>query len=144
MRKSFWCIVIVSLLASSVVSVAGRSVKLSQLNYRGGLMYEINSDKPFTGYAEGMSKDGFLRLNYKNGMAHGEAFTLYSNGQIKYRENYRKGQLHGRWVWYYPNGQIQIATNYKNGKTHGDWIWYNPDGSVKQRLIMRNGRESRW
>jgi antitoxin component YwqK of YwqJK toxin-antitoxin module len=61
---------------------------------RQGVIYEVNSQTPFTG----------------------SSVDYYENGELQSRENYKDGEKDGLWEWFYKNGQLEERINYKDGK----------------------------
>ncbi|MDP7666421.1 MAG: toxin-antitoxin system YwqK family antitoxin, partial [Candidatus Poseidoniia archaeon] len=107
------------LIITALMLVVGCSkpIDVDKLVERGGLLYEVNSDKPYSGpvfslYENGqMSEEGTL----KNGKADGKATEWNKNGQKSLEATFKDGELDGRETHWYVNGQKRIEETYKDG-----------------------------
>ena len=134
---------------------------------RQGLVYEVNSDTPFTGLAvsyylnnqykykknykdgkqhglyEEFYRNGQLHVkeNYKDGKVHGPVERFYENGQLQGKANLRDGELHGPAEAFYENGQLQVKRNYKNGKDHGPFEWFYENGQLEAKGNFKDGKQ---
>ncbi len=82
------------------------------------IVYEISTDKPFTGKIEiyfENSKQLNFSAEYKKGVPHGETVEYYENGNIKEKYSYKKGKLHGTFESYDEDGKLSEKHKYKNG-----------------------------
>ena len=84
-------------------------VNLNSLLERGGLFYEINSEKPFSG----------------------SVFDKYESGQYELKGSLKKGEWDDLTTEYYENGQKRKEKIYKKGKVISKKEW-KKDGSVKE------------
>jgi uncharacterized protein (TIGR02145 family) len=134
---------IIILLIVVVASGCTKEVKKDALVERNGLMYEVNSDKPFSGkavYAYDMTsyKDGkkhghdidfsgdskIWDILYKDGKVQAVK-TWYENGQQKYEESRKDNKLHGLKKTWYENGQIEVEAPFNAGNFQGSVkMWY--------------------
>ena len=73
---------------------------VTDLQDRGGVKYEKNTEEPFTG----------------------KYMKYYGDGQKKLEENYKGGKLEGFSTGWFENGQKHWEGNYKDGKKDGHWI----------------------
>ena len=96
-----------------LISCSQEEVKEFDLNYRNGLFYEVNSEKPFSGIAQGGFKtDGNLtKTIIKNGIpVSGEQY--YGNGQLRIAFEVGETGSIGR----YQRWQVKITECFhKNG-----------------------------
>jgi antitoxin component YwqK of YwqJK toxin-antitoxin module len=102
-----------------LISGCGKVVTRSELNFRNGIFYPINSDKPFSGTKVSYYDNGQLKTldNIKKGKLHGITLKYYKNGQLQYSRNYKKGKLHGLCQeWSSINGELRFSHNYKDGE----------------------------
>ena len=97
--------------ASEWVSKDGKWVQ------RGDLMYEANSETPFTGVV--------VLLKYENGK--------------KYLElTYKDGKKDGLETWWHSNGQKWQETTYKDGKEVSKTMW-DEEGNVEEQTAPAAG-----
>ena len=99
------------LIITALMLVVGCSkpIDVDKLVKRGGLLYEVNSDKPFSG----------------------EGVSYYSNGQKREEGTLKDGERDRKWTDWYKNGQKKWEGTYKDGK----WIkrtWWDEDGNKEQ------------
>ena len=81
----------------------GKTVPLSELVRKDGLMYERDGETPFTGVA---------------------VFTLW-NGQKASEGTFKDGKLEGLQTTWHDNGQKESERTYKDGKEEGlSTAWY--------------------
>jgi len=87
---------------------------------RGGLMYEVNGQKPYTG----------------------DVFELYDNRNRKLSGILKGGKLVSRTEWkYFENGQKKSEETYKNGKLDGLWTSWYENGKKKYEGTYKDGKE---
>ena len=83
-----------TLFITSLVLIVGCSsepLNEESLLERGGLKYESNSTKPYSG----------------------KVFDLWDNGSEKLEGSYKKGGREGLWIFWYDNGQKMIEFETK-------------------------------
>ena len=85
-----------------------KTIDVDKLVERGGLYYEINSDKPFSG----------------------ETVEYFENGQKSEERTYKNGFEDGLWTNWYENGQKMYETTFKDGKEI-DYKAWDEDGNKK-------------
>tara|TARA_A100001388_G_C28541743_1_gene390576 strand:- start:90 stop:452 length:363 start_codon:yes stop_codon:yes gene_type:complete len=109
--------IIVLSLSILLILGCGKVVEKSELNFRNGIYYPINSDKPYSGKIVSYYENGQLEYskNYKNGQSEGLHKSWYENGQLKTSGNYKNGQREGLHKSWYENGQLKYSRNFKNG-----------------------------
>ena len=100
--------IIISLLIL-LVGCSKESVEYSKLQNRGGLLYKINTEEPYSGLS----------------------FELYENGQKEWDGTYKDGKGDGLYTMWYENGQKQSDGTWKDGNMIPSKEW-NEDGSVKE------------
>ena len=79
------------------------------------------------------------KINFKNGLRHGERIVYHSNGKIVRKTNYKNGKLHGEYISYYENGKISYKINFKNGLKHGEYISYYENNKIFYKVNYKNG-----
>ena len=101
-----------------LISGCGRVVEESELNFRNGKYYPLNSDTPYSGKMVRYYQNGQLKAegNFKKGEADGIYKSWYENGQLEHEINYTGGELNGFSESYYENGQLKSSGFYKDGK----------------------------
>ena len=134
----------------SVVSCSVPEVPIDNLVERNGIVYQVNSDKPYSGKAieyfangqaefiETYKKGRIVQTEYysSNGALQTKSFykddeqtgveEYYENGQLAYKASYDKN-LTGFEEDYYENGQLAYKATYKNGEIV-DEEEYNENG----------------
>jgi antitoxin component YwqK of YwqJK toxin-antitoxin module len=95
-----------------------REKHYSETQERGGVLYIVNEDKPYTGIVFNNHDNGNLRYEapYKNGLKNGEVVSYYQNGQLRVKANYKNGQYDGSYQEYFDNGELAIDWIYKDGE----------------------------
>ena len=87
----------------SVVSCSVSEVPIDSLVERNGIVYQVNSDKPYSG----------------------KAIDYYANGQAAYIETYKKGRV-VQTEDYSSNGTLEYKDFYKDDvQTGGEEYWEN-------------------
>jgi len=148
--------------------------KVSDLVYRGGLYYNVNSEEPLSGKFEAKYDDGSpmaeshyddgkkegvekswdetgtlrLEANYQNGKRHGLTRNWHSNGQMMSETNYANGKIHGVSKTWHNNGKLSTEASYNFGKNEGVYQSWHSNGEKMAEIHYRNnqkhGMEIRW
>lgn len=142
--------------------------EITRLVERNGLMYQQNSNTPFTGtfteysvygqdrkraetsYKNG-KKDGLYILwsqtgqiasqaNFKDGVQNGTETIWYLNGVKGGEGEFADGKKHGPWTEWYTNGRKWKQGSYLNGAKDGVWTEWSEDGGSTTRTTYRNGK----
>ena len=100
-----------------IVGCSSDPIDVDKLVERGGLLYEVNSDKPYSG----------------------PAFSLYENGQKEEEGTLKDGKLDEKWTKWYMNGQKEEEGTYKDGKPDGKWIRWYENGQKIREGTYKNG-----
>ncbi len=127
----------------NTVSAEVRTV--NHLQYKDGIHYEINTEKPFTGKLLKKYKNGRKRTegNYKNGMRQGLATWWHDNGKKEAERNWKDDKQHGVFtLWYHDNGQKMSEVNYKDGNKHGVFTLWHYSGKKKSEECYQNGNKA--
>jgi len=118
-----------------------KEINSDQLVERNGIIYEVNSQIPFSGrevhYHENFQLQG--KGNFKDGERHGPLEYYYENGQLEAKANYKDGELNGPLENYHENGQLEAKANYKDGELNGLWESYYENGELVSKYCYRNG-----
>ncbi len=111
------------------------------LDYREGLLYEINSQTLFTGIAVYYYENGQLerKENFKDGFATGPTEFYHENGQLNLKRDYKDGKPEGLWESYRENGLLRWKGNHKDGKAEGLSEGYDENGQVRFKYCYNNG-----
>ena len=118
MRKTLLIITALMLM----LGCSSEPIDVDKLVERGGLHYEVNSDKPFSG----------------------EVISWYYSGQLKKKGTYKDGELDGLETWWYENGQKESEGTYKNGEEDGLWTWWYENGQKKYEITYKDGKQKRY
>ena len=139
--KKLTSIILLSL-SVLLISGCGKVVEESELNFRNGKFYLINSDKPFSGKCVGYYKNGQLQQSerYKNGLMNGSFERYYENGQLMFSGSMKNGKLNGLHKKYYKNGYLLTLEDYKDGERHGLFESYHPNGKLNFSEKYKNGK----
>ena len=135
MRLCTFNIFYIPVLLFCLTSCSGeKEVPETNLVKRGGITYQVNSDKPFKGTTVAYYGNGqvMTRKSYKDGQFHGLVETFYGNGQSEEKSYYKAGQLHGPSEAFYANGQLQGKGNFKDGQPHGLIERFHENGQLTQ------------
>ena len=105
---------------------------------RSGLLYEIGSDEPFTGYIVGKSREGYrstactFKKQYKDGVLNGKSIFWYKSGKVESVEPYKDGKLHGVVTRYYSDGKKKAKIHFVDGQRGGAMgeIFWDKNGRV--------------
>ena len=86
---------------------------------RGGLLYEVNGQKPYTG----------------------DVFELYKDGSRKSTGSLKGGKKDRLWTEWYENGEKRLEGTYKDGKEDGLWTHWDNDGTKYEGKVIRKDDE---
>jgi|GEM_PF-656017 antitoxin component YwqK of YwqJK toxin-antitoxin module len=124
--------IIVLLLGVSVLSSCKKSIDIKQMQSRGGLAYEEDAEKPYSGevleYYDDDDKKIKSKVYFKDGKFDGVCLFYHENGQLSEEDKYVNGkQLESK--NYFDNGQILGEVAYSDGKI------------IKMINYLRNGEK---
>ena len=116
-------------------------ININNLVERGGKLFKINDDIPYSGLAFSLYDGGEKHIEgtYKDGKQDGLWTYWYDSGQKKGEENYKDGKRDGLWISWYSNGQKKFEDNYKDGRVEGKWIWWDENGEKREEITYKNG-----
>jgi antitoxin component YwqK of YwqJK toxin-antitoxin module len=101
-----------------IVGCSSDPIDVDKLVERGGLLYEVNSDKPYSG----------------------PAFSLYENGQKEEEVTYKDGKPDGKWIRWYENGQKIREGTYKDEEFDGKWTEWYENGQKAAEGTLKDGK----
>lgn len=83
-----------------------------------------------------------LRLEYRGGLAVGEAEWRHENGQLALRGAYEGGLATGTWTWWRSNGVRAATCDFRAGEPAGEWALWAADGRRERtpsegRMVLR-------
>jgi antitoxin component YwqK of YwqJK toxin-antitoxin module len=113
--------VFLSLLMCIAMVSCTREVEERNTVERGGLLYEMGAEQPFTGIVNGRGREDYRKKAYD------------------YKKQYKDGVLNGETVFYFSNGKMESKVPYKDGEINGFMIRYWPNGRPKARIHFVNG-----
>ena len=116
-------------------------ININNLVERGGKLFKINDDIPYSGLAFSLYDGGEKHIEgtYKDGKQDGLWTYWYDSGQKKGEENYKDGKRDGLWISWYSNGQKKFEDNYKDGRVEGKWIWWDENGEKRDEKTYSDG-----
>ena len=121
----------------------GRTVDDSKWVVRDGLMYEANSETPFTGVAvlekhENGKKE--REVTYKDGKWGLETWW-HSNGQKWSEGTWKDGKREGLLTHWWDNGQKASEITYKDGKEEGLCTDWHENGQKASEETWKDGKK---
>ncbi len=119
-----------------------KAVDESTLVERGGLNYEVNTTKPFSGKAFELYDNGqeAFKGTYKDGKRDGLATMWWENGQKKQETTFKYGKKHGLHTIWYENGKKMEEGIYNEHEQEGLWVWWWENGQKKRDGIFIHGK----
>ena len=109
---------VIPLLFLLVLTACATPVVLAdKLVERYGVVYQVDSDEPFTGHSE----------------------RFHDNGRLKNRTHYKDGKKNGLSEWYWENGNLGQRGNLKDGKKNGLLEMFNENGELIRRFNYKDG-----
>lgn len=101
--------------------------------YSEGVVYKVNSQKPFTGTA----KSEYSKFDVVDGLLNTKGGSGYGLGQLI---TLKDGKLNGPFVTRGNQKKILIKTNLKGAKIEGFFEEYHPNGQLKVKFKSKDGR----
>jgi hypothetical protein len=129
-----------SILICLALAACTREVEERNTVERGGLMYEIGAEHPFTGIVNGRGREDYrnkiydFKKRYKNGVLDGEAVFYYSNGKMESKVPYKNGEINGFMMRYWPNGKPKARIHFAGGLRgglKGEMFWDEKGRQIK-------------
>jgi len=113
---------------------------------RGGLSYEVNGQKPYTGDVFELYKDGSRKYtgSIKGGRVNGLLTSWYENGQKEFEGVFKDGKKDGVHKGWYENGEKKGEGTYKDGKLDGLFTSWYEFGNKDSEKTYNNGELTVW
>ena len=123
-------------------AVEKKVVDESKLLERGGLKYEVNSEKPFTGIAISYYETGEKQSEqeYRNGKEEGKYIALFPNGKKFFQSWKQDGKQNGKTTIWHANGQKDTEVGFRDGEYHGEYMKWYENGQKKDVGEYRDGK----
>ena len=137
--------ILISIFAVACTNLGERVVDHNPTVNRRGLIYEANSETPFTGtlvvyYSNGQK---FMESEYHNGKLHGEMICWFPNGQRQSYCEYRDGKKHGKSISG-PNGHKIIEVEYQDDKLVEEKCWAENGQKISEGSFRDNKHHGKW
>lgn len=119
----------------------------SDTNYyvKNSIIYNIKTNKPFTGVIKGKSEDKFVEYHVKNGIKNGPFIMTLKNGKVVIKGNIDNGSNTGKWEYFYNSGEPESYGIFVDDIPEGIWVWYFPDGKLREiGKYSKGNRDSIW
>jgi antitoxin component YwqK of YwqJK toxin-antitoxin module len=157
---------IILLLATAFIFFYGcrKTIDSKQLQMRGDIAYEINSQTPFNGKVKGYWDDSknniCIEENFENGLQEGTTIYYFENGKKHEEITYSKGKKLQSKEWnesgqvsserafsndkllkisdYYGNGQLHFQINNDNNLSVNKFVFYKENGEVEKTSYYLN------
>ncbi len=110
---------------------------------RDGLVYEEDSDTPFTGTAVDQWPNGQKKaeIEYLAGKRQGKESSWTEKGQKLYEGENFSGKSSGKLRMWHENGQQAAYIEMRNGKPHGKVNFWYENGQKESEGEWRDGKE---
>ena len=110
-----------------------QTVDASKLVPKDGLMYEGDSETPFTGVVVAKHENGqkASETTFKDGKPEGLVTTWSDSGQKQEEANYKDGKVQGPATKWHPNGQKSQEATFKDGKKVSETKWDEEGNEIK-------------
>ena len=118
-----------------------QDVSRNLLVKKDGTVYEIKSDKLFTGTLVEYHDNGQLRVRatFKDGKENGLYEGYYENGQLHFRTTHKNTIPDGLWEGFYENGQLKERGNIKDLKQDGLVEYFDKEGNLTETEEWKDG-----
>ena len=120
-----------------------QTVDFSKLVERDGLMYEGDSETPFTGVVVEKHENGQKSLEqpFKDGKEEGPYTFWHANGQKSAEGTFKDGKPEGPGTGWHENGQKKVEATYKDGELEGLVTWWHANGQKAKELTFKDGTD---
>ncbi len=120
----------------------GRKVYVASTIERGGVVYAVHDDKPFTGvvtncYLSGLKKTS---IEYRDGLKDGREIEWRESGSRKGLTTWRMGRRNGEILHWYDNQQKLFQGWMEDDKWVGECRGWHPDGRPAFRVCFQDGQ----
>ncbi|NTW31271.1 MAG: hypothetical protein HGB12_01325 [Bacteroidetes bacterium] len=110
-------LIVIAFLGLSLASCSSKKTDFSKLQERNGVIFLINSDKPFTGIV-----------------------VNFNNGKLEFEGSIKGGLRDGTWTYYFPNGQKNFEGVFKDGVKEGKWSFWKENGQEDEFEMYKYGK----
>ena len=116
-----------------IVGCTKEPMNFEKLQERDGLMYEVNSTKPYSGKAISLYENGQKKGEgtFKDGKREGLFVYWHENGQKSQEETFKDGKREGLFVYWYENGKKKSEGTFIDGTPQPDWKYWYKSGNRK-------------
>jgi len=131
------------------------------LDTRGGLVYGLGRESPYTGVVVDFNDNGNPKIKgrYKDGLMSGMWTYYYPDGIIKAKGRFLRGDggnispvleipqngRNGKWIIYYPSRKVNAEYQYVNGEFDKEWVEWYENGQKKRHYFYNKGkRDQTW
>ncbi len=136
---------IIFLISLILFSCAEKKEKQEILVMKDSLLYEINSDKPYSGLHKGKVNNSFIEYEVVNGVKQGIFKIFYEDGTIQMNGTMDKNKNVGKWQYFYRDGSLESEGIFVNDFPEGKWTWYYKNGNKKEEGSFKRGiRVGEW
>lgn len=112
---------------------------------KSGIIYQIGSDKPFTGQVKDTVQNKIIEYNLISGKKYGDFIVKQLNGTLEINGLMNDNKNEGVWQYYYSDGSLESTGTFYNDKLEGAWKWYYPNGRIKvEGYFQENQRVGTW
>jgi len=123
-----------------------REINFKQLHDRDNIHYLSGEELTFSGRAIEYFKLILIptkqikrKIEFRNGIPHGETEIYYRNGKIARKVYLKEGKFHGELINYYESGEVKERANYWDGLLHGEQVFYFENGIVMSKYHYYQG-----
>lgn len=121
-------------------SCGKEEIPKSSLIIKDNLLYNQDSNIPFTGKEKAKVKDKIIEYEVKDGYKNGE-FRIYNlDGVLEVDGQLDSNRNVGKWKYFHPNGVLESEGNFDYDLPEGKWLWYYPDGKKKEEGSFNKGK----
>ena len=98
----------------TIYNTVMKEVPSDKLNVRNDIVYEINSQTPFTGFVVANYDTAGIsfKICYKDGVKDGPYEIYHENSQLKAKSTYKDDKPEGSYEFYHENGQLKEKRTY--------------------------------
>jgi hypothetical protein len=150
--NDFFCMkkIIILLIIPFLISCSERIVPYENLVIRndpeyGIVIFEINSNTPFSGKTRLFHDNGQLMVEHRvrNGITQTGSSVFHDNGQLFYIQSLdERGSFSGEMTYYDEWGRVTSIGNFENGIPFGPYTGFHSSGTVNdERRYLRIGTE---
>lgn len=112
---------------------------------KSGIIYQIGSDKPFTGQVKDTVQNKIIEYNLISGKKYGDFIVKQLNGTLEINGSMNDNKNEGVWHYYYSDGSLESTGTFYNDKLEGAWKWYFPNGKIRvEGYFQENQRVGTW